>query len=114
MRAVVSLIVVAVMMALFHHLTAGGLLEARATLALGFLLIAAQLGADIVSRWKLPRLTGYLATGFVFGPAWLGFVRADEVHTLEFISDAAVALIAFSAGSELVLGDLRAQGRRLA
>lgn len=114
MRAVVSLMVVAVMMALFHHLTAGGLLEARATLALGFLLIAAQLGADIVSRWKLPRLTGYLATGFIFGPAWLGFVRADEVHTLEFISDAAVALIAFSAGSEMVLGELRAQGRRLA
>ncbi|HYK09732.1 MAG TPA: cation:proton antiporter [Gemmatimonadales bacterium] len=114
MRAVTSLIVVAVMMALFHHLTAGGLLEARATLAIGFLLIAAQLGADIVSRWKLPRLTGYLVIGFIFGPAWLGFVRADEVHTLEFISDAAVALIAFSAGSELVVGELRAQARRLA
>ncbi|HWZ27637.1 MAG TPA: cation:proton antiporter [Gemmatimonadales bacterium] len=113
MRAVVSLIVVAVMMALFHHLTAGGLLEARATLALGFLLIASQLGADIVSRWKLPRLTGYLLTGFVFGPAWLGFVRADEVRVLDFIADAAVALIAFSAGSELVLGELRAQRPRL-
>ncbi|HEY6784856.1 MAG TPA: cation:proton antiporter [Gemmatimonadales bacterium] len=114
MRAVVSLIVVAVMMGLFHHLTAGGLLEARATLALGFLLIAAQLGADILSRWKLPRLTGYIAIGFIFGPAWLGFVRADEVHTLEFIADAAVALIAFSAGSELIVGELRAQARRLA
>ena len=114
MRAVVSLIVVAVMMGLFHHLTAGGLLEARATLALGFLLIAAQLGADILSRWKLPRLTGYIAIGFIFGPAWLGFVRADEAHTLGFIADAAVALIAFSAGSELILGELRAQARRLA
>ncbi|HKS59769.1 MAG TPA: cation:proton antiporter [Thermoplasmata archaeon] len=114
MRAVVSLIVVAVMMGLFHHLTAGGLLEARATLALGFLLIAAQLGADILSRWKLPRLTGYIAIGFIFGPAWLGFVRADEAHTLGFIADAAVALIAFSAGSELILGELRAQTRRLA
>ncbi|HWH02404.1 MAG TPA: cation:proton antiporter [Gemmatimonadales bacterium] len=114
MRAVVSLIVVAVMMGLFHHLTAGGLLEARATLALGFLLIAAQLGADILSRWKLPRLTGYIAIGFIFGPAWLGFVRADEAHTLGFIADAAVALIAFSAGSELIVGELRAQARRLA
>jgi Kef-type K+ transport system membrane component KefB len=113
MRAVVSLMVVAVMMALFHHLTAGGLLEARATLALGFLLIASQLGAEIVSHWKLPRLTGYLLTGFVFGPAWLGFVRADEVRVLDFIADAAVALIAFSAGSELVLGELRAQRQRL-
>ena len=114
MRAVVSLMVVAVMMGLFHHLTAGGLLEARATLALGFLLIAAQLGADILSRWQLPRLTGYIATGFIFGPAWLGFVRADEARTLGFIADAAVALIAFSAGSELIVGELRAQGRRLA
>lgn len=114
MRALVSLVVVAVMMALFHHLTAGGLLEARATLALGFLLVASQLGADLASRWGLPRLTGYLATGFVFGPAWLGFVREDEVRALGFLGDAAVALIAFSAGSELVLGDLRAQGRRLA
>ena len=114
MRAVVSLIVVAVMMGLFHHLTAGGLLEARATLALGFLLIAAQLGADILSRWKLPRLTGYIAIGFIFGPAWLGFVRADEARTLGFIADAAVALIAFSAGSELIVGELRAQARRLA
>ena len=114
MRAVVSLIVVAVMMALFHHLTAGGLLEARATLALGFLLIAAQLGADLVSGWGLPRLTGYLLTGFVFGPAWLGFVRGDELHVLGFIADAAVALIAFSAGSELVLGELTAHRRRLA
>lgn len=114
MRAVLSLAIVAVMMALFHHLTAGGLLEARATLALGFLLIAASLGADIVSHWKLPRLTGYLATGFIFGPAWLGFVRGDEVHALGFISDAAVALIAFAAGSELVLGELKAQRHRLA
>ena len=113
MRAVVSLIVVAVMMALFHHLTAGGLLEARATLALGFLLIAAPLGADLVSRWGLPRLTGYLLTGFAFGPAWLGFVRGDELHVLGFIADAAVALIAFSAGSDLVLGELKARRRML-
>lgn len=114
MRAVVSLIVVGVMMALFHHLTAGGLLEARATLALGFLLVAAQLGAEIAWRWKLPRLTGYLVIGFVFGPPWLGFVRRDEVDALGFIADAAVALIAFSAGSELILSELRAHWSRLA
>jgi len=114
MRAVVSLVVVAGMMALFHHLTAGGLLEARATLALGFLLIAAPLGADLAVRWRLPRLTGYLITGFVFGPAWLGFVRGDELHALGFISDAAVALIAYSAGSELVAAELKARRRTLA
>lgn len=113
MRWLVSLLVVAMMMALFHHLTAGGLLEARATLALGFLLIAAPLGGQLAVHWKLPRLTGYLGVGFVFGPAWLSFVRADEANALGFVADAAVALIAFAAGSELVLGELRARSRFL-
>src|SRR2546426_8265033 len=95
------------MMALFHRLTAGGALEARATLALGFLLLAAQLGGDIARRARLPRITGYLLTGFAVGPAWLGLVRADEVGALRLIADAAVALIAFAAGSELTLDTLR-------
>ena len=114
MRWLVSLLVVAMMMALFHHLTAGGLLEARATLALGFLLIAAPLGGALATHWNLPRITGYLGVGFVFGPAWLSFVRADEAGALSFIGDAAVALIAFAAGSELILSELRARGRFLA
>jgi Kef-type K+ transport system membrane component KefB len=41
------------------------------------------------------------------GPAWLGLVRGDEVLALGFIADAAVALIAFTAGSELTLALLR-------
>src|SRR5256886_1533992 len=99
------------MMALFHRLTAGGALEARATLALGFLLLAAQLGGDIARRARLPRITGYLLTGFAVGPAWLGLVRADEVGALRLIADAAVALIAFAAGSELTRDTLRQIGR---
>src|SRR6266704_2871114 len=94
-------------MALLHRATAGGPLEARATLALGFLLLAAQLGGDIARRARLPRITGYLLTGFAVGPAWLGLVRADEVGALRLIADAAVALIAFAAGSELTLDTLR-------
>jgi Kef-type K+ transport system membrane component KefB len=108
MRWFASLFALLLMMALFHRLTAGGALEARATLALGFLLLAAQLGGDIARRARLPRITGYLLLGFAAGPAWLGLVRPDEVAALRFISDAAVALIAFAAGSELTLEALRA------
>src|SRR3989442_4151032 len=109
MRWFASAFGLGLMMALFHRLTAGGALEARATLALGFLLLAAQLGGDIARRARLPRITGYLLTGFVVGPAWLGLVRADEVGALRLIADAAVALIAFAAGSELTLDTLRRQ-----
>ena len=98
------------LMALFQLLTRAGPLEARATLALGFLLLAAHLGGELAKRVRLPRITGFLLTGFAVGPAWLGLVRGDEVLALGFIADAAVALIAFTAGSELTLALLR-QGR---
>ena len=109
MRWFASVFALGLMMALFHRLTAGGALEARATLALGFLLLAAQLGGDMARRARLPRITGYLLAGFAVGPAWLGLVRADEVGALRFIAEAAVALIAFAAGSELTLDALRAE-----
>src|SRR3989442_15036653 len=107
MRWFASAFALGLMMVLFHRLTAGGALEARATLALGFLVLAAQLGGDIARRARLPRITGYLLTGFAVGPAWLGLVRADEVGALRLIADAAVALIAFAAGSELTRDTLR-------
>src|SRR5256886_1552515 len=110
MRSIASLFALGLMMALFHRVTAGGPLEARATLALGFLLLAAHVGGEVARRARLPRLTGYLLVGFAVGPAWLGLVRREEVDALRFIADAAVALIALAAGAELRLDRLR-QGR---
>ncbi|MEX2155327.1 MAG: cation:proton antiporter [Gemmatimonadales bacterium] len=94
-------------MALFQRLTRTGPLEARATLALGFLVIAAHLGGVLAQRLRLPRITGFLVIGFAVGPAWLGLVRPDEVQALSAIATGALALIAFGAGSELRLAALR-------
>lgn len=102
------------LMALFHQLGRAGPLEARATLALGFLLLAAHLGGAIAKRLRLPRITGFLITGIAVGPPWLGLVRGDEVLALGFIADAAVALIAFAAGSALTLEGLRRDVHMLA
>src|SRR2546426_1945538 len=101
MRALASLFALGLMMALFHRVTAGGPLEARATLALGFLLLAAHIGGEMARRARLPRLTGYLLVGFAVGPAWLGLVRREEVDALRFMEEAAVALIALAAGAGL-------------
>lgn len=108
MRWVASLFALGLMMALFHRVTAGGPLEARATLALGFLLLAGYLGGGLAegARARVPRLTGYLLVGFAVGPAWLGLVRLDEVDALRFIAAAAGAVIALAAGSELTIGSL--------
>ncbi len=109
MRGVASLIVLGLMMALFHHLTAAGPLEGRAAFALGLLLVAAWLAGVLARRARLPRITGFLLAGLSLGPAWLHVVRADEVGALGFVQDAAVALLAFAAGSALPLATLRAE-----
>src|SRR5438034_11505869 len=100
MRSIASLFALGLMMALFHRVTAGGPLEARATLALGFLLLAAHVGGDLARRARLPRLTGYLIVAFAVGPAWRGLVRRDEVAALRVIADAGLALMALAAGAE--------------
>src|SRR5437588_8125586 len=114
MRAIASLFALGLMMALFHRVTAGAALEARATLALGFLLLAAFVSSDLARRARLPRITGYLLVGFAVGPAWLGLVRRDEVDALRFIGDVALGVIALAAGSELALQRVRDQRVSLA
>jgi len=114
MRSIATLFALGLMMAFLRRVTAGGPLEARATLALGFLLLAAYVGGEIARRARLPRLTGYLLVGFAVGPAWLGLVRREEVDALRFIADAAVAVIALAAGAELTRDVLRQGGGRVA
>src|SRR5438445_67879 len=63
MRWVTSLGALALVMALLHRVTAGGPLEARATLALGFLLLAALVGGEVTRRVRVPRILGYLLIG---------------------------------------------------
>src|SRR5207253_1432472 len=41
--------------------------------------------------------------GFAAGPAWLGLIRRDEANALQLVADAAVALIALAAGTQLTL-----------
>jgi Kef-type K+ transport system membrane component KefB len=114
MRSIATLFALGLMMAFLHRVTAGGPLEARATLALGFLLLAAYVGGEIARRARLPHLTGYLLVGFAVGPAWLGLVRREEVDALRFIADAAVAVIALAAGAQLTRDALRQGGGRAA
>jgi len=101
MRWFASACVLVLTMATLHHVTAASPLAARATLALGFVLIAAWLGGQLAARWHLPRVTGYLFIGLCVGPAWLSLVRADELAALQFFADAGISLFALLAGSEL-------------
>ena len=57
-------------------------------LAFGYLLLVAFFAGKVVSRIKLPRLTGYLIAGVVSGPFVLGLVSTDMTGTLKIVSNA--------------------------
>ena len=84
-----------------------------AALAFGFLLIVAVQAAHICDALRMPRLTGYIIIGILFGPDVLGLVSAKMLPDLALIKGTAVGLIAFLAGCELNLRRLRPRLRTI-
>src|ERR1700744_5853368 len=76
---------------------------AGTALACGYLLLSAFLIGSIFKSLRLPRLTGYLATGIVVGPQVLNLVSMPMVANLQIFTGVATALIALTAGVELDL-----------
>lgn len=82
--------------------------EAEMFLGLLAVFVAAQVGAEIAQRLRLPALVGEIAAGCVIGPSVLGWVRIDE--PLQMLSGLGAVLLLFSVGLENHIGDLRKVG----
>jgi Kef-type K+ transport system membrane component KefB len=80
-------------------------------LVFGFLILAAYTVGEIVTLVGMPKVTGYLAAGVLFGPSALGVVSNFSIAELAPVSRLAVALIAFLAGAELRWSELRDRAR---
>lgn len=80
-------------------------------LLIGFAIvaIAAFEIAKVFQKIKLPLITGLIITGIVAGSSVLHFIPSKELPRLNFLNDLALAIIAFSAGSELYLKELRSR-----
>lgn len=77
----------------------------------GFLIIA--LSANHISKYfskiKLPLITGLLMTGILAGPFVFSLLPVSKTTDLKFINEISLAFIAFAAGSELYLKEIRGQ-----
>jgi len=83
---------------------------------LGIALAIGILGGKLAKLVKLPSVSGYLIAGLFVGPAILGdyaVLNNAELSSLTFISELALAFIAFSIGSEFVLSDLKKSGKKI-
>ena len=79
------------------------LASAGTELAFGFLLLSAYFSAKLLSRFGLPKLTGYIIAGVVAGPFVLGLVTHEMTAQLKVVNGVAVCILALTAGSELNL-----------
>ncbi|MBF0432680.1 MAG: cation:proton antiporter [Fibrobacteria bacterium] len=77
--------------------------------ALTLLLISmasSKFGA-FFKRFHLPLISGYLVAGVIAGPYVLGILSKNDVESLAWVSQLSLAFIAFAAGGELSLKQLR-------
>ncbi len=109
-RRFVSLLLILGSMALIVYADPFGFPDTlSSTLVLGFMLLAAYCIGFILEQKGLPRITGYIFAGLFLGPYFLKFYSTEAVADLGFLNSLALAFIAFSAGGELKLGNIRSK-----
>jgi Kef-type K+ transport system membrane component KefB len=107
-RRFVSLLLILGSMALIVYADPFDLPETVSpTLILGFMLLAAYCIGFILEQKGLPRITGYIFAGLLLGPYFFKFYSKDSVDALGFLNSLALAFIAFCAGGELKLANIR-------
>jgi Kef-type K+ transport system membrane component KefB len=83
-------------------------------LALFVVFVAAQIGAEIAQRLKLPGVVGEIAAGCVIGPSVLGWITPEQIAAgtpLDVLAEIGVVLLLFSVGLETRLEDLKKVGK---
>ncbi|MBQ9321409.1 MAG: cation:proton antiporter, partial [Eubacterium sp.] len=83
------------------------ILSITAMLFLGFLM------TRLTKRLKLPNVTAYIVTGILIGPYCLNLIPAGITDGMSFLSDIALAFIAFSTGEFFRLETLKKNGAKV-
>lgn len=77
------------------------------------IILSGMIMARLVSKFKLPHVTGYLLAGVLIGPSILNLVPKEAGESLTVISEAALGFIAYSIGSEMNFKNLKRVGKSL-
>jgi Kef-type K+ transport system membrane component KefB len=78
-------------------------------LSLFAIFVAAQIGAELAQRLKLPGVVGEIAAGCAIGPSALGWIPPAEA--LDVLAEIGVVLLLFSVGLETRLEEMKRVGR---
>lgn len=82
-------------------------------LQLSVVLLAGFLISRITKKLKLPNVTGYILAGILIGPCCLNLVPPSTIQGMDFVTDIALAFIAFGVGKYFKLSTLKQSGSQI-
>lgn len=93
--------------AMFSNHIASVIISIALMLFLGFAM------TRITKRFHLPNVTAYILTGILIGPYCMDLIPVAVIDNMDFLSDIALAFIAFSTGEFFRFSTLRKNGMKM-
>lgn len=88
-------------------------LTAQIIISIGLMLSLGFLMTRITKKLKLPNVTAYIVIGILMGPFVLNLIPKNIITRMDFLSDIALAFIAFSTGEFFKLSILKKNGNKV-
>lgn len=82
-------------------------------ISVAIILISGFLMTRLTKLLKLPNVTAYIITGILIGPFCLNLIPKEMISGMGFISDIALAFIAFGVGEYFRLSVLKGNGKKV-
>lgn len=86
---------------------------ASVIVCVALMLLTGFLMTRLTKKLKLPNVTAYIVAGVLIGPFCLNLIPRGVVEGMDFLSDIALAFIAFSTGEYFRFSTLRKNGLRV-
>jgi Kef-type K+ transport system membrane component KefB len=77
----------------------------------GVLIIASFFFSILAKKIKLPAIVAYMAMGIILGPSVTGLLNENLLNSLDFLTKALLAFVAFKIGLEIDIQELKQKGR---
>lgn len=87
--------------------------SAQVILGLAIILFAGFLVTRITKKLKLPNVTGYILAGILIGPYLLHLIPDTMIKSMDFVTDIALAFIAFGVGKYFKFSHLKKSGKKV-
>lgn len=81
--------------------------------SLAIMMVCGFLMTRLTKLVKLPNVTGYILAGIIIGPYCLNLIPTSIISKMEFVSDIALAFIAFSIGEFFKLDTIKKNGLKI-